>query len=296
MAIAKPGSNEEAPSKGSAFEFVSQLAKEVSKGRVELPSFPEVAVRVRNTLADEDVSNEKIARVVGSEVSLAARVFTLANSVVFNRGKKITDLKTAVNRIGHNNVRTTAVAFAIAQLRSATEFSHIAKELKEVWEEATAVAALSYVIAGFCRGINRDEAMLAGLLHNIGKLYLLSRANRKNNPLSNDPAGLTQVIRQWHANVGKAIVDHWGFPERISSAVAEHEHIDREIPQADLTDVLTVSVFMAGFLGKESETDLELNMQGVKAFWRLKLDNEQAVRIMRDSANEIAAMRKALGD
>ena len=82
MAIPKPGSSEDAAtSKGSAFEFVSHLAKEVSKGRVELPSFPEVAVRVRNTLADEDVSNEKIARVVGSEASLAARVFTLANSV-----------------------------------------------------------------------------------------------------------------------------------------------------------------------------------------------------------------------
>src|SRR5690606_41867758 len=64
----------------SAFAFVAELAQEVSGGRVELPSFPDVAVRVRKVLADEDVSNEQIARVVSSDAGLAARVFALANS------------------------------------------------------------------------------------------------------------------------------------------------------------------------------------------------------------------------
>ncbi len=60
----------------SAFAFVSELAAEVSSGKVELPSFRDVAVRVRKVLADEHVSNEQIARVVGP-AGLAARVFTL---------------------------------------------------------------------------------------------------------------------------------------------------------------------------------------------------------------------------
>src|SRR5918995_5914804 len=95
----------------AAFAFVTELAKEVSSGKVELPSFPDVAVRVRKVLADEHVSNEQIARVVGSEAGLAARVFTLANSAALNRaGRSVSDLKMAVNRIGHNNVRTAAVS------------------------------------------------------------------------------------------------------------------------------------------------------------------------------------------
>src|SRR5690348_18464872 len=99
-----------------AFQFVAELAEEVSKGRVELPSFPDVAVRVRKVLADEQVSNEQIARIVGSDAGLAARMLTLANSAALNRsGRALADLKTAINRIGHNNVRTAAVAFAIAQ-------------------------------------------------------------------------------------------------------------------------------------------------------------------------------------
>lgn len=278
----------------SAFAFVAELAQEVSQGRVELPSFPDVAVRVRKVLADEDVSNEQIARVVGSDAGLAARVFTLANSAAMNRGgKTITDLKTAVNRIGHNNVRTAAVSFAIAQLRRAAELRHIAKELEGLWQEATMVAALAYAIASRTRGVNADEAMLAGLLHNVGKIYILARADRHSDLFGDAPA-LAQVMRDWHANVGKAIVDNWGFPDHISEAVGEHENIDRQVERPDVTDVLTVAVMMSGFVGHEA--DLELNMQGVKAFWRLGLDNEKCVHVMRDCAEEIALLRSALGD
>ncbi len=277
-----------------AFQFVAELAQEVSKGKVELPSFPDVAVRVRKVLADEQVSTDQIARVVGSDAGLAARVFTLANSVALNRsGKTISEIKTAVNRIGHNNVRTAAVSFAIAQLRRAAELKHIAKELEGLWQEATMVAAHAYAIASRATKINADECMLAGLLHNVGKIYILARANRHGN-LFRDPAALGHVIRDWHSNVGKAIVENWGFPEHISEAVAEHENIDRTAGHPDVTDVLTVAVMMSGFAGHE--TDLELNMQGVKAFWRLELDNAKCVHIINDCKEEIAALRTALGD
>lgn len=277
-----------------AFAFVSELAAEVSKGKVELPSFPDVAVRVRKVLADEHVSNEQIARVVSSEAGLAARVFTLANSAALNRsGRQITDLKMAVNRIGHNNVRTAAVSFAIAQLRRANELRRISRELESLWQEATMAAALAYSVASRATKINADESMLAGLLHNVGKIYILARANRHNS-LFKDPAALPQVIRDWHANIGKAIVENWGFPEHISDAIGDHENIDRGAEAADVTDILTVAVMMSGFVGHEA--DLELNMQGVKAFWRLGLDNEKCVQIMRDCADEISALRTALGD
>jgi len=277
----------------AAFAFVSELAQEVSSGKVELPSFPDVAVRVRKVLADEQVSNEQIARIVGSDAGLAARVLTLANSAALNRsGRSVGDLKTAVNRIGHNNVRTAAVSFAIAQLRRASELRNIAPQLERVWQEATLVAALSYSIAARCQ-LNSDESMLAGLLHNVGKLYILARANRHGS-LFSEPAALGQVMRDWHANIGKAIVENWGFPEHIAEAIGEHETIDRMVGHADVTDVLTVAVMAAGFMGHE--VDFELNMQGVKAFSRLSLDNAKCAHIMQSCSDEIAALRSALGD
>ena len=276
----------------SAFAFVSELAAEVSGGKVELPSFPDVAVRVRKVLADEHVSNEQIARVVGSDAGLAARVFTLANSAALNRsGRAVADLKNAVNRIGHNNVRTAAVSFAIAQLRKASELKHISKELEALWQEATTVAALAYAVASRT-SVNADESMLAGLLHNVGKIYILARAHK--HPIFKDAPTLQQLLRDWHANVGKAIVENWGFPEHIAEAIGEHENVERVNDERDVTDVLTVAVMMAGFFGHEA--DLELNMQGVKSFWRLGLDNEKCVHVMRGCAEEISALRTALGD
>jgi HD-like signal output (HDOD) protein len=291
---AKLSQPEAASASAVAFTFVTELAQDVSSGRVELPSFPDVAVRVRKVLADEQVSNEQISRVVGSDAGLVARVFTLANSAALNRsGKTISDLKTAINRIGQNNVRTAAVSFAIAQLRRANELKHIAKELEVMWQEATKVAALAYSIASKSPGINADESMLAGLLHNVGRIYILARANRHAH-LFKDPAVLAQIMRDWHANIGKAIVENWGFPEQIAEAIAEHENVDRVVGTADITDVLTVAVMMSSFLGQE--TDIELNMLGVKAFGRLGLDNKKCLRIMQDGAEEISALRTALGD
>ena len=278
-----------------AFLFVEQLAKEVSSGRVELPSFPDVALRVRKVLSDESVGTDQIARVITSEPGLTARVLALANSAALSRGgKAITDMKMAVNRIGHNNVRTAAMSFAISQLRRADELKPIIKQLEELWHDSTMAAALCHAISTRAKGINSDEAMLCGLMHNVGKIYILARAS-KHPALFNDAVALQSVMRDWQANVGKAIVENWGFQSQIVDAVGDHEDLERQAEQgADLTDVLTVSTMLSAFLGKE--TDLELNMQGVQAFARLGLDNKKCIFIMEDCAEEIAALRMALGN
>lgn len=277
-----------------AFQFVTELAHEVSAGHVELPAFPDVAMRVRKALADENVGADQIARIVGSEAGLAARVLALANSAALNRsGKPISELRTAVSRIGHNNVRTAAVSFAITQLRRAGELRLIIKQLEALWKEATMVAALSHAIGSRSQGVNSDEAMLAGLMHNVGKIYILARAH-KHPTLFSDVKAMDGIMRSWHSNIGKAIIENWGFPEQISEAVGEHENIDRRGGNADVTDVLTVATMMAPFFGQEA--DLELNMQGVRAFTRLGLDNEKCATIMRECVDEIAALRTALGD
>jgi len=278
----------------AAFQFVAELASEVSRGRVELPAFPDVATRVRKALADENVSPEQITRVVGSEAGLAARVMTLANSAALNRGgKNITELKTAINRIGQNNVRTAAVAFAIAQLRRASELKHIMKDLEKLWNRATMVSALAYTIASRTPGINADEALLAGLIHNVGKIYILARAY-KHADLFADSVAMNMIMREWHANIGKAIIENWGFAAHIAEAVGGQEELDRVTGYADLTDVLTVSVLASSFFD-DPDVDLELNMQGVHGFLRLGLNNEKFTVIMRDCIEEISALRNALG-
>jgi putative nucleotidyltransferase with HDIG domain len=277
-----------------AFEFVKNLAAELSTGKVELPSFPDIAVRVRRVLADDKTTIDQVVRIVGSEAALAARLLKMANSAALNRsGKQLTDLRAAINRMGYNMVRSAAITFAMAQIRLAHTLKELEPHLEALWKHSAYVAATCYTIARKFSTINPDEALLTGLLHGIGKLYILTRASA-HPELFRDPAALEQIMRDWHASIGKAILENWEFAEQMTNAIAEHEDITRDHAGAvDLTDIVTVGNMMAAFA--DNSGNLELNLQGIRAFERMKLDGSKCVEVMQESQEEITALRQALG-
>lgn len=167
---------ETVPAGAGAFEFVQDLARELSSGRIELPSFPDVAIRVQRVLADEDVRPESVVRIVGSEPALAAWVLRMSNSAAMSAGRQITDLRSAITRLGFNVVRSAAVSFAMSQLTRAEDLKGLEEELKLLWRRSTLVASMSSVVARRFSTVNPDTAMLAGLLHGIGRLYILVRS------------------------------------------------------------------------------------------------------------------------
>jgi HD-like signal output (HDOD) protein len=237
---------------------------------------------------------DQLVRIVGSEPALAARMLKMANSAALNRsGKSVGDLRTAINRMGYNMVRSAAISFAMAQIRKGSKLKAIEADLKRLWEEATHVAALAFVIAKKRSAVNPDEAMLAGLLHGIGKLYILTRAE-SHPELFAEPESMLQLLRDWHSSIGKAIMENWEFPEAMVEAVALHEDTMRahEGPP-DLTDVLTVGAMMSSFGGLSA--DMELNLQNVTAFGQLGLDAATCTEILAASDDEISQLRQALG-
>src|ERR1700693_6529079 len=134
-----------------AFDFVRSLAAELSSGNLDLPSFPEIAIRVRRVLSDPKSSVEQVVRVVGSEPALAARLLRIANSASLNRsGRSVTDLRTAINRIGYNMVRSASISFSMAQIRSSNKLAGLEHHLTALWQRSTMVAAFAYVLARNC--------------------------------------------------------------------------------------------------------------------------------------------------
>lgn len=276
------------------FGFVQALAAELSKGKVELPSFPDIALRVRQVLADDEVSQEKVVRVVGSEPMLAARLLQIANSAAINfGGRPITELRGAIARLGFNMVRSAAIAFAMSQLRKSEELKGLEQPLDDLWRTSAAVAAMSYVVAKRFSRVNPDTAMLAGLLHGIGKLYILTRVTAYPSLLA-DPAVYSTIIRDWHASIAKALLENWEMAEEIVAAVSDYEDLERKNAGApDLTDVLTVSQLLSAF--KEHPETLELNMHDVAACRRLRIDSNSYQKLIEECEHEITALRDALG-
>jgi HD-like signal output (HDOD) protein len=272
-----------------AFDFVRNLAAELSRGNVDLPSFPEIAVRVRRVLSDPKSSVDQVVRVVGSEPALAARLLRVANSASFNRsGRAVTDLRTAINRIGYNMVRSASMSFSMAQMRKTNKLAGLEHHLNDLWQSSTSAAAVAYVLARTCTKVNPDEAMLTGMMHGIGKLYVLTRA--VDHPgLFADEAALNEIIAEWHASIGKAILENWNFPESMAQAVGEQANADRtEEGPADLNDVIAIAILMAS-----NGTHVALHELG--AAKRLGLDSEKTQGVMRESAAEVNALSLALG-
>jgi HD-like signal output (HDOD) protein len=277
-----------------AFAFVQSLAAELSSGKVDLPSFPDIAMRVRQVLADDSVTPDKVVRVVGSEPALAARLLQVANSAALNfSGKAVTELRTAVARLGFNIVRSAAIAFAMSQLKKVDALKGLESQLDVLWERSAAVAATSHVLARRFSKVNPDTALLAGLLHGIGELYILARANKHPALFANEPA-YHQIVRDWHTSIARALLENWDMAEEVIQAVSEFEDIEREHKgPVDLTDVLTVAHLIVSY--REYPDSIELNMQGVTACQRMQLDGAAYKKLIHESADEIAALQTALG-
>jgi len=276
------------------FSFVKGLAGELSQGQVELPSVPEIVVRLQQTMSDENVTNDVVVRVIGSEPMLAGKLLTMANSVALNSsGRKIADLPTAVARVGFNIVRSAALSFAVEQLRKASEYRHLEQQLDALWKNSVQIAAMCHVIARRFSSLNGDTALLAGLMHNVGRIYILTRAS-KYPTLTADPLTFNSIVRDWHANVAKALLENWKVADEIVDAVAGYEDLDREARgPVTLTDVLSLAMLL-----ERNRNGAEMNVPDeglIKGLKRMQLQVRDCHAVLDESAEEIAALKSALG-
>src|SRR5688572_21757189 len=279
---------------GDAARLVEALTLELAGEKLDLPSFPDVAVRVRKALTSEEVEIDHVVRVISAEPALAARLLQVANSAALNPdGRRLTDLRTAVSRIGFNMARSATIAFAMSQLRRAEAYKGLEQPLTEMWHHSAHVAAVSHVVAKRFTRINADTALLTGLLHGVGKLYLLTRTVRYP-ALLRDPANYQRIVAEWHGRIAQAILRNWDMAEEVVSAVAFAENLEREHEGAtDLGDVLAVSAALAT-LGPDPRPD-EMMFLSMPAARRMKLDGVSCGAALVESHEEIASLRQALG-
>jgi HD-like signal output (HDOD) protein len=276
-----------------ALQFLRSLAAEVSRGTVNLPCFPDVVIRIREALADPDASLGQTVKILGAEPRLAARLLQAANSAAFNHsGKPVTDLRAAITRLGHRAVQSSAMAFAVQQLRLAPALRAIAKPLHQLWEESISVASICQVIARRTR-VNPDEAFLTGLLHGIGRLYIMVRAVGKQNNLYTNP-GFVEMVEGWHPAIGKAVLENWGFAEAMSDAVgaqADYDHAGRF--EADLTDILIVSIVLAAALRKRGRQRIDIS--GIQSFQRFGFTAQECNEILKHAQYQLGSLHAELG-
>ncbi len=247
--------------------FLDYLRGEIQANRLVLPSLPEVALKVRDAVEREEISAAKLAALIAEDAALAARLIQVANSPLYRGRTEITSLQMAITRMGYYAVRTLILSLAMKQMFQPTSplLDHY---FHTIWQTSVEVGAISRALASLCPHLNAEQALLAGLIHQIGKLPILTLAERLPN-LAEDPAHLDRLLEALHPQVGAMILTHWHFPQALIEVVTEYLNWHRRLDDkpADYVDVVQAAYLTSSSLSQTPPVDLAQ----VKAFARLGL-------------------------
>jgi HD-like signal output (HDOD) protein len=277
--------------RAAALAFLQNLASEVSEGSIDLPCFPEVVIRISTALADPKTTSDHVVTIVGAEPRLAARILQTANSAAFNAsGKPLTDLRSAITRLGHRMVHGTAMSYAMQQMKNEASLRSIVQPLTDLWSKSIAVASICRIVARRTK-VNADEAFLTGLLHGIGNLYIMARAATQAAALG---SSWLELLAGWQASIGKAVLESWGFAEEMCDAVGEQvDHERRWKHEAALSDVLIASLVLADAL-KTPEPRAATATEGINAFQTVGVKAVDGPAILSEAEKQIRLVYAAL--
>lgn len=232
--------------KAQRFTMLEDIAKELA-GEVIFPTCFDIILRLRKLLNDPNASMASIAAGVSVEPLISAKLLQLANSVAFNPdGNKATDLKAAITRLGLNVVRTAAMTIVMTQMLRAKGMSGFSELTHTLWEHTVRTAAAARIIARTVPRMNPEEAMLVGLIHDLGAFYMLYRATQYDE-LRDRPDTIKYLMVQWHESIGVSLLNALGVPEVIVEATVDHDNL-RPLPNPvrSLGDVLYIANMLSG--------------------------------------------------
>jgi len=257
-------------------QFLQQLAEDLNSRNITLPSFPDVVIKIRTALEDPTCSSERLADVVRTDAVLVARLLMAANSAFHNRaGIEIVDLNLAISRLGFEVVRNTAITLAVEQIFNASQHAELRESIKSIWSSSLSLASMCFVIARNSDNLNPDNAFLCGLLHEVGKLYILTKA-RDYPTLMGDADSLASVLEQWYSSVGKSIVEAWGFSDEIANSMEIEENLSSDSGSpATLVDVIYAARLV---LENSDEQELDESSQDIVGKLKISQDTLPAIR------------------
>jgi HD-like signal output (HDOD) protein len=270
---------------------LESVAADAARGDMVFPTHAEIALRVQRALDDPECSIDLLSQLISAEPILSARVVGIANSVAYNSaGRSSSDVRSAVSRLGFKTLRVIVTAMVVRQMEGMSQLPEHRALAVRLWEHTAHVAALARIIAQRVTHQDPDAAFFAGIVHEVGGFYLLSRA-------STFPGLLTGELTGWYdkgeAEVGRAVLRVLGVPENIVAAVETLWAGYLALPPETLGDTLLLADQLSPV---ESPFGPLAGMphEGVVVDIDMAIDDETLSSILSDSAVEVQSLIAAL--
>ena len=239
----------------------------IEDDKLILPSPPDAIVKILAVLDDDDASPRKIAIELNRDPALTARIIKITKSASFQQHNDVTDLNQIIPRLGLKLIKTLVTSHMMLQMFAEPNLAH-KQLLNQRYCHSRNVARYAYAIARYTRHVSAEDALLAGLMVDIGYLPLLQFFGSDD---VMDEKTLKEFLTQFHSRVGAQLLNKWHVPGAIVLAIAEHEDIQRQgSTRADLSDVIII----ANLICREIKQDSMPDKLDISAYDRLGIDRE----------------------
>lgn len=233
----------------------SDIQAVLTLDRETLPSFPQVAAKLLEVSKDDTAPLEEVAKIVETDPGISIRVLELVNSAFYGLSRKVTSLSDAVVILGLDEIKKLALGIAIFEKIFKTGHT---KEFNRLmfWRHSLAVAVLSMKIAQKIEYPNPEEAYTAGLLHDVGKIFLDLQGHRDYGEFIRNLSESTDLVIEkerseiglGHDDIGAFFCARWQLPESLVLAVKYHHQPFENHDLAEDEKQLIAIVCMADFL------------------------------------------------
>lgn len=271
------------------FRFVSLLALELDNGDIFLPSLPDVVIKIRGLLEKDNCDFGTISQAISVDPVLVSKLFVFANSALYNRANvKIDTLDGAIGRLGFEVVRNTAMSLAMKQLHRSDKHDKSAKQFRAVWARGMKLSSMAFAVAARNGSLNQETAYLCGLMHEVGKLYILTKAEDFPNLLG-DVKSLGRVLEEWNPQVSKSIIESWGFPDEVAESTDPAAYVDNDAEtEPTYADVMVV----AKLLIDGSNENLSSVFEQDASCHKLAVDKDTAADVLLAYREKIKSMQQ----
>ncbi|NMX65398.1 HDOD domain-containing protein [Pseudomonas sp. WS 5059] len=260
------------------------LVMAIDNDDLVLPTLPEVALKIRQAAEDPEVSISHLSKVIGRDTALTARLIKVVNSPLLRASQEVTDLHTAITRLGTNYSSNLAIGLVMEQIFHARSEA-VEQKMREVWRRSLEVAGVCYALCRNHSQLKPDQAALGGLVHQIGVLPILTYAEDHYELLS-DPVSLNHVIDSIHPLLGDKLLRGWDFPEMLVNVPAHYQDLERDSASLDYVDLVQVAVL---YCHKNTHHPLaNTALSNLPSFKKLRIDPlNAAVRTELDEARSM---------
>jgi len=268
----------------------NDIIEALQNDQLTLPSLPEVALKVRDIAEKDDSTITDLTDIISQDAALSARIIRVVNSPLLRAPQEVKDLPMAVSRLGMNYTSNLAIGLAMEQMFQATS-DMIEKRMRTLWHLTGQISTWASVLAAHTKLLPPDEAMLAGLVHRLGALPILTYAEERDD-LIQDNITLGKVIDRLHGALGTSILEKWEFPKKLSEIPKVYRKIDRPADNPDYAGLITLANLIhnreltAGWGLKEWE-DIPL-------FKTFKLPTDKDNELYTELAERVASNASAL--